>query len=72
MTNDIGWSGLAASVVLVAVAVALSFARRLSLERSIVWASARALVQLLLVGVALDFVLRRGLAWSWAWIIAML
>jgi putative ABC transport system permease protein len=72
MTNDIGWTGLAASVVLVAVAVALSFARRLSLERSIVWASARALVQLLLVGVALDFVLRRGLAWSWAWIIAML
>jgi putative ABC transport system permease protein len=72
MTNDIGWSGLAASTVLVAVAVALSFARRLSLERSIVWASARALVQLLLVGVALDFVLERNLAWSWAWIVAML
>src|SRR3954447_2920405 len=72
MTNDIGWTGLAASVVLVAVAVALSYVRRLSLERSIVWASARALVQLLLVGVALDFVLHRSLAWSWAWIIAML
>jgi putative ABC transport system permease protein len=72
VTTDIGWSGLAASVVLVAVAVALSFVRQLSLERSIVWSSARALVQLLLVGVALDFVLRRGLAWSWAWIVAML
>lgn len=71
MTNDIGWTGLAASVVLVAVAVALSFVRRLSLERSIVWASARAMVQLLLVGVALDFVLKRNLAWSWAWIVAM-
>jgi len=71
VANDIGWSGLAASVVLVAVAIALSFWRRLSLERSIAWASARALVQLLLVGVALNFVLRRNLAWSWAWVIAM-
>jgi putative ABC transport system permease protein len=71
MANDIGWTGLAASLVLVAVAVALSFWRRLSLERSIVWASARALVQLLLVGVALDFVLERNMAWSWAWVVAM-
>jgi putative ABC transport system permease protein len=72
MSNDIGWTGLAASTVLVAVAVGLSYVRQLSLERSIVWASARALVQLLLVGVALDFVLRRNLAWSWAWIVVML
>jgi putative ABC transport system permease protein len=71
MANDIGWTGLAASLVLVAVAVGLSFWRRLSLERSIVWASLRALVQLLLVGVALNFVLRRNLAWSWAWVVAM-
>lgn len=71
MTSDIGWSGLATSLVLVAAAVALSFWRRLSLERSIVWASARAMVQLLLVGLALEFVLKRSLAWSWAWIVAM-
>ncbi len=71
MASDIGWTGLAASLVLVAVAVALSFWQRLSLERSIVWACARALVQLLLVGVALDFVLNRSLAWSWAWVVAM-
>jgi putative ABC transport system permease protein len=71
MPSDIGWSGLAASLVLVAVAVALSLVRRLVLERSIVWASARALVQLLLVGVALDFVLDRALAWSWAWVAVM-
>ncbi len=71
MANDIGWTGLAASLVLVGVAVALSFWKRLSLERSIIWASARALVQLLLVGVALNFVLRRNLAWSWAWVVAM-
>lgn len=71
MPSDIGWGGLAASLVLVAVAVALSLVRRLGLERSIVWASARALVQLLLVGVALDFVLDRALAWSWAWVVVM-
>jgi putative ABC transport system permease protein len=72
LPNDIGWTGLAGSFVLVAVAVALSFVHRLSLERSIVWASARAIVQLLLVGVALDFVLDRNLAWSWAWVAAMM
>jgi putative ABC transport system permease protein len=71
MASDIGWTGLAASLALVAVAIALSFVRRLSLERSIVWASARALVQLLLVGVALDFVLDGTTAWSWGWVVAM-
>ena len=71
MANDIGWTGLAASLILVGVAVGLSFWRRLSLERSILWASARAMVQLLLVGVALTFVLHRNLAWSWAWVVAM-
>jgi putative ABC transport system permease protein len=71
MTSDIGWAGVAGSTVLVAVAVALSFTRKLNLERSIIWASLRAVVQLVLVGVALDFVLGRNLAWSWAWVAAM-
>ena len=73
MSADIGWSGLAISLVLVAVAIALSLWRRLDLERSIAWASARALVQLLAVGVALDLVLEPGrtLAWSWLWVGAM-
>ena len=35
-TTDIGWMGLAASLVLVAVAVGLSFWQRLHLETSIV------------------------------------
>jgi len=73
MSAEIGWSGLATSLVLVAVAIALSLWRRLDLERSIAWASARALVQLLAVGVALDLVLEPGrtLAWSWLWVVAM-
>lgn len=71
MASDIGWWGLAASAVLVAVAVALSMLRQLRLERSIVWSSARAAVQLLLVGVALDVLLDAGVAWSWAWVVGM-
>jgi putative ABC transport system permease protein len=74
MPSDIGWGGLLASLVLVAVAVALSVARRLGVERSIVWASARALVQLLLVGLALDLVFdASGSIWlAWLWVVAML
>ncbi len=71
MASDIGWVGLAASLTLVAVAVALSFWQRLALERNIVWATLRALVQLLLVGVALRFVFDQPLVWSWAWVLAM-
>ena len=74
MRADIGWGGLAVSLLLVVVAVALSRWRRLDLERSIVWATLRALVQLLAVGVALDLILDPGrtLAWSWLWVVAML
>lgn len=74
MPSEIGWGGLLASLVLVAVAVALSVARRLGVERSIVWASARALVQLLLVGVALDLVLdaSHSIWWAWLWVGAMI
>ena len=73
MPSDIGWTGLAGSLVLVAVAVAISFSRRLGLERSMLWASARAVTQLLLVGVALTFVLHKGrsIGYSWLWVVAM-
>jgi putative ABC transport system permease protein len=71
--TDVGWLGLAASLVLVALAVAISLWQGLGLERSMAWASARALVQLLLVGVALDAVISPGrpLILSWAWVVAM-
>lgn len=69
----IGWDGLAFSLVLVAVAVAVSRWRRLDLEGTMVGASARALVQLLVVGVALRFMLDPGryLGWSWGWVLLM-
>jgi len=71
MPSDIEWPELAASLVLVAVAVALSMVRSLRLERTILWAAARAAVQLLLVGFALEAVFDRTIAWSWAWVFAM-
>lgn len=72
--GDVGALGVAASLLLVAVAVALSAAGHLGLERRLVWAAARALVQLLLVGVALTVVIDpdRPLVLSWLWIAAML
>lgn len=69
MTTDIGWVGLLASFLLVAVAVGLSLWQGLGLERSMLWASARAGAQLLVVGWALVIVLDPdtpvGLAWAW-------
>ena len=55
--TNIGWAGLAASFILIVIAVALSTWQHLRLSRSILWASARAAVQLLLVGWALRLVL---------------
>ncbi len=73
MTVDPGPVGLAASAVLVALAMGISLWRGLGLERSILWASLRALVQLILIGVALQLVVEPGrpLAFSWAWVAVM-
>ena len=71
--GDIGIAGLAASGILVAVAVAVSLWRQLGLERSLLWASLRALVQLLLVGWVLQFVVDPDdpLIFSVLWLVAM-
>ncbi len=69
----IGWLGLAGSLLLVAVAVALSLAQGLRLEGTILWASARAAVQLLIVGWALKLVLDPDvpLVVAFAWVALM-
>ena len=71
--GGIGWEGLAASVVLVVVAVGLSLWQGLGLGRSILWASGRAAVQLLAVGLALGLVLDPDAptALAWAWVVLM-
>lgn len=70
---EAGPLGVAASLLLVAVAAALSLHERLGIERSIIWASARALGQMLIIGGALGLVLAEDapLALSWLWVVAM-
>jgi putative ABC transport system permease protein len=70
----IGWSGLALSFILVAVAVGLSMWQGLGVERDMLWASARALVQLLAVGYVLLFIVDDDtpVAWAWAWVVVMI
>ncbi len=65
--------GVAASLVLIAVAVGLSRWRRLELEKTIGWAALRAAVQLGVVGVILVPVLSSDapLAYSWLWVALM-
>lgn len=72
--SDIGGLGLAASGILIAIAVALSLWRRLGLEATIVWSAGRAIVQLLLVGFALRLVVDPDdpLIFSWLWVVAMI
>lgn len=72
--TQIGWAGLLASLVLVALAIALSTWQQLHLTRSMLWASARAAVQLLLVGFALRLVLDPDASvwWAWLWVAVMI
>lgn len=69
----IGLGGVAASLVLVALAVGLSMRQGLGFERTILWASARAFVQLLLVGSALTVVLADDapVVLAEAWVVGM-
>ena len=71
--TQIGWTGLLASLVLIAVAVGLSGWQHLELSRSILWATVRAAAQLFLVGWALKLVLDpdASVAWAWLWVAVM-
>lgn len=72
--TDIGWVGLALSLLLVAVAVALSLWERLGLERGILWAATRAVVQLLAIGLLLQVLLEPDVSvwWGWLWVVVMI
>ena len=73
MPAEVGAAGVAASLVLVAVAVVLSRRERLGLEPSIAWAALRALAQLLAVGAALGLVLDEDapLVLALGWVVLM-
>src|SRR4051812_25875637 len=72
--SDIGWSGLALSLLLVAVAIGLSLWKQLGLERSIAWAAVRAALQLLAIGLLLRVLLEPGtpIVWAWLWVVVMI
>ena len=69
----IGWSGLAVSLLFVALAVALTGRQHLGLGRPIVVSVGRSLVQMAVVGAALVPIVRpeTPLAWSWAWVVGI-
>jgi putative ABC transport system permease protein len=73
MGPDVQVIGVAASLILIAVAAAISVREGLGLERQMAWAATRATVQLLAIGAALGLVLADDapFAWSWAWVAAM-
>ena len=71
--GDVGWWGLAFSLLLVAVAMGISVWRRLGLERDMLVATGRALVQLLAVGYVLAVIIDpdQPIAYAWAWLAFM-
>lgn len=71
--GDVGWWGLAASLLLIAVTLAISVWRRLGLEKEVVVATVRALAQLLAVGYVLTVVIDpdQPIAYAWAWLVFM-
>ena len=71
--GEIGFVGLAVSLILVVVAFAISLRLRLRLERDLVVSVTRGLVQLLIVGAALAIIIDPDtpLVWSWLWVVGI-
>jgi putative ABC transport system permease protein len=66
------WLGVAASALLVGIAVAVAVRARLGLTRDLLWAAVRAFVQLLAVGAVLTVLFTRaGLLGALAWVAGM-
>lgn len=74
--GDVGWWGLAASLILIAVTLGISAWRRLGLERDVVVAVVRAAAQLLAVGYALGLIIipdepEKNIGFAWGWLAFM-
>ena len=72
--SNIGWSGLAISLLLVLVAIVVSLWKQLGLERPIAWAATRAAAQLIAIGLLLQILLEPGVSilWAWLWVVVMI
>lgn len=70
MSGTVGWLGLVASLVFIAIALAVITPLKLQLHRPIVVAVLRSLVQMVIVGAALVPLVRpeTPLIWSWLWV----
>ncbi|MBF6326946.1 ABC transporter permease [Nocardia transvalensis] len=76
MTQDLsvpGWGGVAASLLLVALAAAIAYRQHLQVTRELVIAAVRAGVQLVAVGAVLLFLFRHtGLPGALGWVVLMI
>lgn len=72
-TGDVDALGLATSLILIGIALAVSLSQQLRLERQLIWATVRAFVQLIVMGTVLLWLLQpdRSVWFSWAWVSAM-
>lgn len=70
---NVGWLGLAASLIFVAIALAVTTPLKLQLNKPIVVAVGRSLVQMIIVGAALVPLVRpeTPLFWSWLWVVGI-
>jgi len=73
MGDDVGFGGLAVSLVLVAVALAIGWRLRLRMQRDLVVSVGRAFVQLIAVGAGLAIVIdpKTPIVWSWLWVVGI-
>jgi putative ABC transport system permease protein len=71
--GDVGWWGLAASLLLIVVTIGISLWRKLELERDVLVATGRATAQLLAVGYVLAVVIDpdQPIAYAWGWLVFM-
>lgn len=73
MSGDVGWWGLAASLIMIAAVALLSWRQKLRLERDLAIAVGRSLTQMLIVGAALGLIVDQGtwIGWSFLWVAGM-
>jgi putative ABC transport system permease protein len=73
VSGDVGWWGLAASLIMIAAVALLSIRQKLRLERDLAIAVVRSLAQMLLVGVALGLIVDPDtwIGWSFLWVAGM-
>lgn len=73
LEGDVNAAGLATSLILVGVALAISVGQQLRLEKQLLLATGRAFAQLIIMGYVLAWMLQpdRSVAYSWIWVAAM-